>query len=90
MLQGNEFEKEFDNGAGKMFVDVDSKGKVVIALNYNKEQDLGGMAQVKAGVALSAQTDIFVIAEKLAAKTEAKWDDAAIVALKNLLGIKSE
>lgn len=88
MLEGKEFSKKFDGEAGEAFVDVDAQGKVVIGLNYSKEIDLDGYAVVKANNVNSIETDIFKIAEKIAAKTETKVDDMFVAGLKNLLGIK--
>lgn len=84
MLEGNEVEKEYDGGAGKLVVDVDDKGGVVLSNNYKKNLD--GFAEVESITNL--KSNIFVIAEKIAAKTETQWDDKAVAGLKSLLGIQ--
>lgn len=83
MLEGNELEKEYDNGAGKLIVDVTADGGVKLSNVYQK--DLNGYAKVKASVEL--ESDIFMIAESIAKKTSTEWDDKAIAGLKSLLGI---
>lgn len=84
ILEGNEIEKEYDGGAGKLIVDVDNKGGVVLSNTYKK--DLDGFAEVES--ITNMRSNIFVIAEKIAAKTETQWDDKAIAGLKSLLGIE--
>lgn len=84
MLEGNEVEKVFDGGAGKLVVDADDRGSVKVELVY--EKDVDGYAKVKTSNSL--ETNVFNIAEKIAAKTKATWDDSAIAALKKLLGIQ--
>ena len=86
ILEGNEVEKTFDNGAGQLIVDVDGKGAVKMSMTYSK--DLDGFAKVKSSNEL--ESNIFTIAEKIAAKTKMTWDDKAIAGLKALLGIKDE
>lgn len=83
-MEGNELEKDFDNGAGKLIVDVDDKGSVKVSATY--EKDLDGFAKVKSSN--EVETNIFLIAEKIAAKTATPWDDKAIAGLKSLLGIQ--
>ena len=84
VLSGKEVDKSFDNGAGNAFIDVDAQGGVKIGLSYNK--DLDGFANVKAEI--SADTNIFKIASKIAEKTATPVDDALLNGLKQLLGIK--
>lgn len=84
MLDGNEVEKVYDDGAGKVIVDVDAKGGVLVSNTYQK--DLDGYATVKSVTEI--ESNIFVIAEKIAAKTKTEWDDKAIAALKSILGIQ--
>lgn len=86
MLEGNEVEKEYDGGAGKLIVDVTGQGAVKLSNVYEKNID--GYAKVKAVVEL--ESDIFMIAEKIAAKTSTQWDDKAVAGLKSLLGIAKE
>lgn len=83
ILEGNEVEKEYDGGAGKLIVDVTAQGAVKLSNVYQK--DIDGYAKVKAMVEL--ESDIFMIAEKIAAKTSTTWDDKAVAGLKSLLGI---
>lgn len=84
MLEGAEVEKVYDGGAGKVIVDVDDKGAVLVSNTYKK--DLDGYAEVES--VTSMKSNIFKIAEKIAAKTKTTWDDTAIAALKEILGIK--
>lgn len=84
MLEGVEVQKEFDNGAGKITVDVDDKGSVKVSATYSK--DLDGFAKVNSTT--EVESNIFMIAEKIAAKTATPWDDKAVAGLKSLLGIK--
>jgi hypothetical protein len=83
VLEGQEVSKEFDGGAGKLIVDVDDKGAVKMSAMYDK--DLDGFAKVKSSLEL--ESNIFMIAEKIAAKTGTTWDDKAIAGIKSLLGI---
>ncbi len=87
ILEGKEVDKSFGNGAGKAVVDVDAKGGVIMSLSFNKEEDLDGYAKVKADISLSAETNIIVVCEKLAAKTGTKFDDSVVAGIKMLLGI---
>lgn len=83
MLEGNEIDKTYDNGAGRLIVDVTDKGGVKLSNVY--EKDLDGMAKVRNTTDL--ETNIFMIAEKVAAKTKTTWDDTVVEGLKKLLGI---
>lgn len=87
MLEGKEISKVYDGG--EAFVDVNDKGQVIVSASFNKEVDLDGYAKAKAAIELSAETDIFKIAEKLCAKTATTWDDSVLATLKLLLGVKS-
>lgn len=82
MLEGNEVENTYDNGAGTVIVDVTDKGAVIFKNNYKKDF---GFAKVSNDTAV--ETDIFKIAEAIAAKTKTTLDDKAIAGLKSLLGI---
>jgi len=84
MMEGKEIEKEYDGGAGKLIVDVDDKGGVILSNVY--EKDLDGFAKIRSTTEI--ESNIFVLAEKIAAKTETTWDDKAIAGLKSLLGVK--
>lgn len=83
-LEGNEVDVKFDGDAGEVIVDVDMKGAVKVAVSYAKNVD--DFLSAKASVELN--TNIFKIAEKIAAKTATTWDDTAIAALEKLLGIE--
>ena len=84
MLEGNEYETGYDAGAGKVVVDVDDKGNVLVSNTYKK--DIDGFATVESTTVL--KSNIFTIAEKIAAKTETTWDDSTIAGLKKLLGVE--
>lgn len=84
MLEGNEIEKSYDDGAGKVIVDVTDKGSVKVSNEYVKDL---GYAKIKSVTEL--ESSIFVIAEKIAAKTKTPWDDSAIKALEKILGIET-
>lgn len=86
MLEGNELEKEYDGGAGKIIVDVDDKGKVKISNEYNKV--VNSVLTVKS--LTTVETDIFAILEKITEKTDTKFDDKLVAGIKALLGIKPE
>lgn len=81
MLEGNEVEGEIGD-MGSYVLDVDDKGKLVIGLKIEKDMGYG-----KVAAQLSAETDVFKIAEMIAAKTATTWDDEAIKALEKILGI---
>lgn len=83
MLEGNEVEKEYDGGAGKLVLDVTDKGQVKFSNVY--EKDIGGYVKVKNTTEI--ESDIFAIARQIVAKTQTTWDDAAELALEKLLGI---
>lgn len=83
MLEGKEIDVKFDGDAGEFSVDVDMKGAVAVTLTYVKSVD----DWVDANAAIGMKTNIFKIAEKIAAKTATTWDDTAIAALEKLLGI---
>lgn len=83
MLEGNEVDKKYDNGAGEVIIDVDAKGGVLLSNSYKK--DLDGFAEVESVTKL--KSNILTIAEKIAAKTKTQWDDKAVASLKSLLGI---
>ena len=83
MLEGKEVDQKFDNGAGELVVDVDDKGGVLLSASYDKDLDGYG----KAEISIKFKTNVFTIAEKIAAKTSTTWDDAAIKGLEQLLGV---
>lgn len=80
MLDGKELEGKFDGGGYS--VDVDDKGGIKIELAYSKD-----FGFATANSSNSVETNIFKIAEKIAAQTSATWDDNAVAALKKMLGI---
>lgn len=80
-LEGNELEGKIGD-VGSYIVDIDDKGKVVVSVKIEKDMGLG-----KINATVAVETDIFKIAEQLAAKTATPWDDAAVKALEKLLGI---
>lgn len=84
LLAGREVEVKFDGESGGFFVDADSQGGVEIGLNYNK--DVSGFVEVKSS--LSAKSNIFNLAQKIAEKTATPFDDKVIQGIKDLLGIK--
>jgi hypothetical protein len=83
MLEGNELEKEYDGGAGKLILDVTDKGEVKFSNTY--EKSLGGYATVKSVTEINS--NIFMIAYIQVKKTGATWDDALVEGLAKLLGI---
>ena len=84
MLENKEIDQSFDEGAGNLVVDVDAQGGIELSVKYKK--DLNGFAEVESS--LSLKSNIFNILEKIAAKTETKWDDSAVAGIKSILGIK--
>lgn len=84
MLEGKEVDVKFDGDAGEATVDVDAKGGVAVAVTYVKNVD----DYLEANASIGLKTNIFKIAEKIAAKTATTWDDTAIAALEKLLGIE--
>lgn len=81
MLEGKEVEGKIGE-VGAYSVDVDKTGKVVIAIEASKE-----IEGVKLKSVNSAEIELFVILEKVAQKTEAKWDDAVVAQVKTILGL---
>lgn len=81
MLDGKEISGPIGD-VGNYGLDVDAKGNVKVDVNVAK--DLG---HSKVSNVLVVETNIFAVAEAIAKKTEAKWDDAAIAGLKSILGI---
>lgn len=80
-LEGNEIEKKFDNG--EVILDVDAQGNVKLIGSY--KQEVEGLAKVKSS--LEVESNIFKIAEKIAAQTQTPFDDQAIAGIKKILGI---
>lgn len=82
MLEGNEIEKVYDNGAGKLIVDVDATGKVLISNVYTKDMGAATVHSVT-----EVKTDILDLLQNVAAKTKTTLDDKAIALIKSLLGL---
>lgn len=83
-LAGKEVDVKFDKDAGEVFVDVSINGDVEVGVAYNK--DVKGYVQLKASAGV--KLNILDIASQIAAKTKTQFDDAAVNALKQLLGLK--
>ncbi len=71
MLEGNELEKQFDNGAGLVVVDVDAAGNALIKVSYGKE--------VVDGITVSSTNELkinaLVLVEMIVKKTPTQVDD---------------
>lgn len=83
MLEGNEVDIKFDNNAGEVTVDVDTSGNIAVGVTYAKDID----SWVKPEVTVKVSTNIITVLEKIAAKTSATWDDAAVASIKKILNI---
>lgn len=83
MLEGNEVDKTFAQGNGHVIVDVTAEGSVMLTAKYDQAFAYGNVQSM-----VQVSTDIFKIAETLAARTSTTWDDKAIQGLKDILGIK--
>jgi hypothetical protein len=81
MLEGKELEGKIGE-VGSYSVDVDKTGLVKLEVSASKE-----LEGIKLNSSNSAEISIFVLLEKVAQKTEAKWDDAAVAQLKALLNL---
>lgn len=81
MLEGKELEGKIGE-VGSYSVDVDKNGLVKLEVLASKE-----LEGIKLNSANSAEISIFVLLEKVAAKTEAKWDDSVVAQLKAILGL---
>lgn len=81
MLEGKEVEGKIGDVA-TYSVDVDKTGKVALVLSASK--DLDG---VKIKSENSIEVELFTLLEKVAAKTETKWDDTVVAQLKAILGM---
>lgn len=82
MLEGKELEGKIGDSGGYS-VDVDDKGGIKIDVNY--AQDFGSG---KFNSSVGLETNVFNIAEAIAAKTKTPYDDQVIAKIKALLGIK--
>lgn len=81
MLEGKELEGKIGE-VGSYSVDVDKNGLVKLEVSASKE-----LEGIKLNSSNSAEISIFVLLEKVAVKTEAKWDDAVVAQLKAILGL---
>lgn len=81
MLEGKELEGKIGE-VGEYFVDVEKNGQVTISLTAKKELE---------GVLVSSENkavvNVITLLEKVAAKTEAKWDEAVVDQIKTILGL---
>lgn len=81
MLEGKELEGKIGE-VGEYFVDVEKNGQVTISLTAKKELE---------GVLVSSENkavvNVITLLEKVAAKTEAKWDEAVVAQIKKILGL---
>ena len=81
-LEGNELEGKIGD-VGSYALDVNDKGEVSFSAKVEKDFGYAKVSSVN-----SVSTNIVSIAEEIVKKTSATWDDAAVAALKELLGIK--
>lgn len=81
MLEGKELEGKIGE-VGEYFVDAEKNGQVTISLTAKKELE---------GVLVSSENkavvNVITLLEKVAAKTEAKWDEAVVAQIKKILGL---
>lgn len=81
MLEGKELEGKIGE-VGEYFVDVEKTGQITISLTAKKELE---------GVLVSSENkavvNVITLLEKVAAKTEAKWDEAVVAQIKTILGL---
>lgn len=78
MLEGNELEKQFDNGAGLVVVDVDAAGKALIKVAYGKEVVEG----VSVNSTIELKVDALVLVEMIVKKTPTQYDDKLLEIIK--------
>lgn len=78
MLEGNELEKQFDNGAGVVVVDVDAAGKALIKVAYGKEVIDG----VSVNSTIELKVDALVLVEMIVNKTPTQYDDKLLEIIK--------
>ena len=78
MLEGNELEKQFDNGAGLVVVDVDAAGKALIKVAYGKEVVDG----VSVNSTIELKVDALVLVEMIVNKTPTQYDDKLLEIIK--------
>ena len=78
MLEGNELEKQFDNGAGVVVVDVDAAGKALIKVAYGKEVIDG----VSVNSTIELKVDALVLIEMIVNKTPSQYDDKLLEIIK--------
>ena len=78
MLEGNELEKQFDNGAGVVVVDVDAAGKALIKVAYGKEVIDG----VSVNSTIELKVDALVLVEMIVNKTPSQYDNKLLEIIK--------
>lgn len=78
MLEGNELEKQFDNGAGFVVVDVDAAGKALIKVAYGKEVIDG----VSVNSTIELKVDALVLIEMIVNKTPSQYDNKLLEIIK--------
>ena len=78
MLEGNELEKQFDNGAGIVVVDVDAAGKALIKVAYGKEVVEG----VSVNSTIELKVDALVLIEMIVNKTPTQYDNKLLEIIK--------
>ena len=78
MLEGNELEKQFDNGAGVVVVDVDAAGKALIKVAYGKEVIDG----VSVNSTIELKVDALVLVEMIVNKTPTQYDNKLLEIIK--------
>lgn len=71
MLEGNELEKQFDNGAGIVVLDVDAKGKALVRVSYAKDVVDG----VSINSTIELKIDALILVEMIVKKTPTEYDD---------------
>jgi len=81
VLEGNEMEGKIGD-VGSYLVDVNDKGEIIFSAVIQKDF---GYAKVSSVNSVSA--NIIHLAEQVAKKTSATWDDVAVETIKKILGI---
>ena len=78
MLEGNELEKQFDNGAGIAVLDVDATGKALVRVSYAKDVVDG----VSVNSTIELKVDALVLVEMIVKKTPTEYDDKLLEIIK--------
>lgn len=82
ILEGKEVEGKIGDVAD-YYIDVDEAGKVVVSLIAKKVID----SHTSLSSENKVETDLFVILEKITAKTKTTLDDKAVATIKAILGM---